>query len=257
MIHSCLYEGTVRHRRFAPIWHEFTYRLFMVYLDLDEVESLLGRRGLWSSRWPALARFCRKDYLGDQNRPLADCIRELVEREAGWRPRGRIYLLTNLRFLGFQMNPVSFYYCYSESGDALEAVVAEVTNTPWKERHCYVADVRSRAEDRPCEAEHAKVFHVSPFLPMDLQYRWQFTVPHQKLNLNIDALNRDHEKQFDAMLTLSRRPLSRWQRMRALACYPFMTWKVCLAIYWQAFRLWRKGVPFVPHPKTSALTGQK
>lgn len=250
---SCLYEGEVRHRRFRPAAHAFQYRLFLACLDLDEVDSLLGRRGLWSIRRPALARFCRADHLGDPARPLADCVRELVETRTGWRPSGPIRLLTHLRYFGYLINPVSFYYCYDASGERVEAVVAEVNNTPWNERHCYVLDLRGQSSPR-FKARHPKTFHVSPFLSLQMGYRWSLTAPGERLAVRI--VNEDSlGKPFEATLVLRRRPFTAWQRCRALLRYPFMTIQVVAAIYWQALRLWWKGVPYVPHPGPPASAG--
>lgn len=245
--HSCFYEGVVRHRRHLPVPHEFQYRLFMVYLDLEELPRLLGGAGLWSSRWPALARFRRSDHLGDPRLPLDACVRAAVAAEVGFTPAGPIRLLTNLRYFGFLMNPVSFYYCFDAQGERVEALVAEVHNTPWNERHCYVLDTRDAQFGRPLAAEHDKVFHVSPFLPIEMRYRWRLTVPGEALRVHIQNLA-ESKRPFDATLSLERRPWSAWQRLRLLTRYPFMTGQVFAGIYWQALRLWWRGIPYVPHP---------
>lgn len=262
---SCFYEGTLEHRRLRPVPHRFNAQIFLVLLDLAEVPRLfaeqpLGPRWLWSDRWPALARFRRADYLGDQRRDLAECVRDEVEQQLGTRPRGAVQLLTNFRYLGWRMNPVSFYYCYDEH-DHLAALVAEVRNTPWKERHVYVLDGRApRAnevsprghEDPPrsklVQRELAKAFHVSPFMGMEQQYHWRIEPPGESLRLQIES-REDHAPIFAAGLQLQRRALSCETGLRLLAEYPLQTWRIGLMIYWQAFRLWQKQVPFYPHPE--------
>ncbi|MEQ1824530.1 MAG: DUF1365 domain-containing protein, partial [Pirellula sp.] len=208
---SCLYAGTVRHRRFKPVEHLFKYSLFLVYVDLSELDLLFGRRGLWSTRWPALAWFRRADYLGDASRPLDECVRDLVEQQTSHRPSGPICLLTSFRYFGFAMNPVSFYYCLGESGEHVETVVAEVNNTPWNEKHCYVLDFADGITSTH-RCENSKVFHVSPFMPMAMTYRWQISEPDERLNVHIENHSRlDSElKVFDATLTMARRPITSW-----------------------------------------------
>ncbi len=246
---SCLYHGHVLHRRRVPVEHEFRFPLFMVYLDLEEIDVVFVRRWMWSTRRPAFARFDRRDHIGDPGVGLDESVRSLVERHTGSRPRGAIRLLTHLRYAGYLINPVSFYYCWDERGEQVEAVVADVTNTPWNERHTYVLE-RPTPNPTGIRAATAKDFHVSPFMPMDLSYRWTLAAPGQLLVARIENLEQNGGRIFDAVLTLERREISTASLARALVLHPFMTAQTTAAIYWQALRLYSKRVPFYPHPET-------
>ncbi|MDX1946508.1 MAG: DUF1365 domain-containing protein [Pirellulaceae bacterium] len=247
-MHSCLYEGYVRHRRFAPRPHEFRYRLFLMYLDLAELDLVFRRRLFWSSGRPAAAWFRRRDHFGDPREPLDETVRDFVAGQGRERPTGPIRLLTHLRYLGFVFNPVSFFFCHDDAGQ-LTQIVAEVNNTPWGERHCYLLD-RDQFAGAPARPV-AKEFHVSPFLPMDLSYRWRISDPAESLSLAV-ATRRQDERVFDANLRLRRREITTANLARALARHPLMTVQVVAAIYWQALRLLWKRTPVFPHPKTIA-----
>lgn len=251
-LQSCLYRGSVRHVRHLPHEHRFQYQLFLVYLDLDELDQVFAGRWIWSTKCPAVAWFRRNDHLGDPKRILADCVRELVYDRAGLVIDGPIRLLTNLRYFGFVMNPVSYYYCFDRDGKNLQAVVAEINNTPWGERHCYViprGTVEGQGADEAIDFQHDKNFHVSPFMPMELKYHWRFTAPGNELGVSI-GLDKEGLHQFDATLTLQRVPISGRNLTKTLIRFPCMTVSVIAAIYWQALRLWWKKTPYYAHPKT-------
>lgn len=245
---SCVYEGWVRHRRFAPIAHDFRYRLAMLYLDLAELPELFEDRWLWSARGPALAWFRRADHLGDPREPLDEAVRALVAARTGERPRGPVRLLTHLRYLGYCFNPVSLYYCYEADGERLAAIVAEVSKTPWGERHAYVLDRRrDLGTGRSLRFRFTKDFHVSPFMAMDQLHDWRFTRPGRQLVVHMENVERGATL-FDATVRLGRRPLTTGSLARVLTRYPLMTGQVIAAIYRQALRLWLGGTPFYPHP---------
>jgi len=247
-MNSGIYEGLVRHRRFSPVPHSFTYRLFMMYLDLDEMPLLFRHRWLWSADRANLAWFRRSDHVGDPAIPLDQTIRQLVEARTGSRPTGPIRLLTHFRYFGYVFNPVSFYFCFDQSDCRVQAIVAEITNTPWGERHCYVLGPEdNRAAGSRKRYRVPKAFHISPFIDMDAQYDWRFTEPGAQLAIHMENLREDRLF-FDATMRLKRREISGHALARVLVQYPLMTAKVIGAIHWQALKLWAKGVPFHAHP---------
>jgi DUF1365 family protein len=249
---SAIYSGHVRHRRFDVREHEFRYRLALAYIDLDELPKLLGGR-LLASR-PGPARFRRRHYLGDEHVPLADAVREVVADRAGVRPSGPVRVLTNLSSFGHCFNPVSFYYCLDESAESVEAVLAEVTNTPWGERHAYVL-ARGSEDCSPAKTagvvlagNSTKALHVSPFMGMDQRYEWRLSVPGETLSVHV-ASSRKGDIAFDATLSLRRRELTKATLARMSARYPASALRMLALIYAQALRLKLKGVPVHPHPK--------
>jgi len=251
MLHSAAYEGWVRHRRHTPRPHSFRYRTAMLYLDLDEIDLIFANRWLWSARGRNLAEFRRSDYLGPAERPLHEAVRDRVEAETGTRPRGPIRLLTHLRYFGHSFNPVSFYYCYAADGTTLETVVAEITNTPWKERHAYVLPVtQAQRHGTALHWDFAKRFHVSPFLSLDRDYSWHFTAPGDALRVHMDVLA-EGEREFDATLVLQRRALDARSLARVLWRFPAMSLRVLAAIHWQALRLYLLRTPIYDHPEKS------
>jgi len=248
-MHSCIYEGRVTHCRYEPVVHKFWYRLYMAYLDLDELRDSPTVRSLVPQRRLASAGFLPSDHLHGWEGSLRDSIRNLVEQQSGTRPTGPIRLLTQLRHFGYYFSPLNLFYCFNSVGTHVEAIVSEVNNTPWREQHHYVLSEKNRREGPAGRLHyaHAKDFHVSPFLQMDYQYDWQLTVPSKRLEVRL-ANRREGSRTFEAALLLEQRPLSRRQLSKMLVRYPVMTAEIMLAIYWQAFRLWWKKCPVYSHP---------
>jgi DUF1365 family protein len=248
-MHSAIYEGAVRHRRFTPVSNEFSYRLFMVYLDLVELEEVFRGHLLWSTRHFNLAYLRRKDHLGDPAMSVDEAVRLLVAERTGTRPTGPIRLLTHLRYFGHCFNPVSFFYCYDADEQRVETIVAEITNTPWHERHCYVLTEAMNEHHPPWKRyRFPKTFHVSPFIDMNVDYDWRFLEPGERIQVHMEDYV-GGGKLFDATLGLRRRSITSGGLTRVLARYPCMTVQVLAKIHWQAFRLWRKGAAFYVHPK--------
>lgn len=275
--YSCLYSGWVRHRRFRPLKHSFVYPLFMAYLDLDEVQDVMKSRWFCGFEKRNLVSFFRRDYFqsgadsqtaemrqsASLKRDVIDAVNTDAQRQGiTLQAITRVCLLTHLRMYNLLFNPVSIYYCYDRD-DQLQAVVAEITNTPWGERHSYFlypgqnsASTRyERKGNNRHRFEFEKCFHVSPFNPMNMDYRWVFSEPDHACRIHMDNLMQtanhqdEEDKHFDATLSLQRKPLNEFGR--TLIRYPFMCVSVVTGIYWQALKLWLKRAPFYDHPKLS------
>jgi len=246
-MHSAIYEGTIRHRRFAERSHEFCYRIAMVYLDLDEIGDVVG--GKLTRAHPGFVRFRRNDYLGDPNIPLVEAVRALVAERLGTAPQGPIRLLTHLRSFGYCFNPISLYYCYATGGERLKAIVAEVTNTPWGERHTYVLKCDEDADATAVPLGSVdKALHVSPFMTMDQRYFWRAVSPGPTLSMHIESIE-GGSRVFDAELCLRHRPLDTRSLASITARYPMATQRILVLIYAHAVALKLKGVRVKPHPE--------
>ncbi len=250
-LNSSLFTGWVRHRRFQPKSHAFRYPVFMSWIDLDELDSIMKRSRLWSKERFNLVSFYRKDYIGDPSQDLKQTVGQRIYEKTGHAFDGRICLLTNLRYLGYSFNPVSFYFCYSENTEYPRYILAEINNTPWDERYCYLLDTEdSPKQNGKWTFEFDKAFHVSPFMPMNLVYDWRFSLNKRSVTIHM-SLKKEQNRCFDATLQLQAQPMER-RTMRSIPLrYPFMTLSVVHRIYWQAFRLRLKRIPFYEHPNSN------
>ncbi|WP_160153492.1 DUF1365 domain-containing protein [Microbulbifer sp. ALW1] len=242
---SGLYTGWIQHRRYQPRAHSFRYRGFMVYAFLDELPEILASSRLWSDHRFAPARYRRQDFFGDPAIPLDEAVRNRVEEATGVRPTGPIAFLANWRYFGYNMNPISIYYCFDDTGERVQTLLVDVHNTPWNERHGYVLPVSPNG--RVQKALFKKELHVSPFMPLDQFYQWRSTTPGDRLTVSIRSMEAG-DCVFDACMSLKREEISAQALRNKLIQFPLFTVKIISAIYWQAMKLFIKRVPVVTHP---------
>lgn len=242
-MNSAIYVGRISHRRYIPRSHSFSYPFFMWYLDLEELTAIPSMRPWFSTtRW-AFSRYHRPDYYGDSSRPLQDCIKEKMAELTGVSVTGRVSALLNLRTMGLYFSPVNFYYGFDDSGE-FSHFMAEVSNIPWNERYQYCHYVAGK-ELRP---QHKKAFHVSPFNHLDQHYSWHIEPPEDRLKVELQV--DDHRGRiFEARLELDRVALQKSQIRNLIIKKPVMTGSVVAGIYWQAFKLYIKGVPYLGYAR--------
>lgn len=257
-LESAIYKGFVRHRRFSPVAHQFDNKIFMLLLKVDEIPLVLKsfwQLGISKFSW---VRFRRADYIGADNETITDAVKSKIAEKLNEQPSevdGEVYMLVNLRYLGFYFSPLNVYYL--KRNGQFTYMLAEVSNTPWHEKHYYLIDLNNIEP-------HSKKFHVSPFNPMTQNYHWRIIPPmhaQDKCLVHIEAHDQltPIGKVFDATLSLNRTPLNQTELTRVLLRTPAQTVNIALGIYWQALKLFLKRAPFYSHPtknKTKAGEGR-
>lgn len=244
-----IYEGRISHTRLKPKAHKFSYAIRLLFIDLDNIQHAFKDSFFWSFNKPNLACFLRKDYFGNKKDNLKNSIIKLLTKRLGILSIRKVFLLTNARYFGYCFNPVSFYYCYDQN-KKLEAIVTHITNTPWNENYAYVHDCRKQTKTIK-RFKLKKNFHVSPFMPMNIQYEWSFNEPSDQIMIDMNNLQKKSFI-FNVHLSLTRLEMNKQNLNKILFTFPSETFKTILAIYWNALLLRLKNIPFYSHPNKIA-----
>lgn len=243
MTASCLYVGEVTHRRVQPVTHALRYRLFQIFLDLDEADALGARSRVFGFNRRGLLSFHERDHGDGSETPLKAQIADRVAA-AGLATGGAVRVLCLPRVLGFVFNPLTVYLC-DDPGGSLGAVVYEVNNT-FGNRTFYVLP----AGTVPIRHGVAKAMHVSPFMDMDLDYAFQLGRPSERFAITIRVL-RDGALVMSAAFHGKRRAFTDAALLKAWATQPLLTLKVVAGIHWEALKLWRKGMRLRKNPHST------
>ncbi|MGE6648111.1 DUF1365 domain-containing protein [Shewanella colwelliana] len=242
--HSGIYLGDVRHRRYKGVFHQFSYRMYMLGIDIDELPSLIKRSKVFGLNWYNPIRFFEKDYLKNEPGSLKQRIGNKVRSLGGdWHDNNRVVMLVQCRCMGLYFSPINFYFCY-DTANQCQYMLAEVSNTPWKQRHYYLLELSG-------EMKVKKAFHVSPFMEMDMTYHWRVSPPGSKAMVHIE--NHQQQKVFDATLAMSKKAFTAAELASTWRSIPSMTLKMVAGIYWQALKLFVRRVPFIAHPETKKI----
>ncbi|GAA6205611.1 MULTISPECIES: DUF1365 domain-containing protein [Thalassotalea] len=248
---SYIYLGEISHRRFSPKKHSFKYRLYMLAIDITDIEKQTNKLGLLGSSWYHPLHFVEKDYLPGEPYSLRQRITNKVRLLNGYKDIEKIVMLVQVRCFGIYFSPANFYFCYDSSGKCTQ-MLAEVSNTPWNERHYYLVDLSTNNEK-----VNKKAFQVSPFMDLDMSYFWHVKPPCNKdsklvihiENKRIDSDKNINKKLFDASLVMNKKPLTKTNLTKVWCQLPVMTIKIVFSIYWQALRLFIKRIPFLGYQK--------
>ena len=244
---SCVYSGRVMHRRLIPFGHHFVYRIFSLYLDLDELPRLNEKLRLFGHNRGRLFSFWDKDHGARDGGPLRPWLEEQLTRAGIDLEGGAVRLLCFPRILGYVFNPLTVWFCHHRDG-RLMAILYEVSNT-FGEQHCYLIPTpadwqEGQALHQSCE----KGFYVSPFIPISGHYRFRVKQPDQRLSLGIRLVMPEGE-QLVAIQNGDKGTLDDRSLLTLFFSYPLMTVKVMAGIHWEALKLWRKGATFFKRPK--------
>ena len=245
-----IYIGHAYHKRHTPFEHDFTYRVFTLLLDIDEFESTAKRLKFFSyNRWNMFS-LAAKDHGARDGSHMRPWIESAAADKDIDITGGKIFILAFPRLWGFVFNPISLYYCYDKSG-ALACILYQVKNT-FGEQHGYLLGTQDKTDNGAIKQSCEKLFHVSPFIEMNCTYNFIVREPDETLDFKIDQRHIDisgnHQKMLTATWNGKRYDLTDRNIIRTMLMHPFMTYKVVIAIHWEAFWLWIKGAKYIKRP---------
>ncbi len=240
-------SGHVIHNRLKPKPHRFKYNMSWCVLDVDQISTWMKRSKLWKHNGWSLFSIKDKDYINAEAKPIGDKVRNFIQQQGHQPFDGCIYLFTHPRFLGYGFNSVNFYFCYQNGG--MKYIISEINNTPWGEKKLYFHDCKSaqQGESGDLVFEFSKQFHISPFVAMDIDYSWKFHVTEQFIQVNME-LRQKGVNLLNVILDTKITPYMDNSNQQLPLRHCFQPWKMAVGIYWQAFKLWFKKVPFYSHP---------
>lgn len=249
---AVLYAGQVMHQRMKPVGHRFSYDVFSLMIDLDRLDEADRLSAAFSVNRRNLLSFHEKDHTGDSMMPLRAYVDTLLGLNGLSVRPARVILVCYPRILGLVFNPLAVYYAYGDDG-ALSAMIYEVRNT-FGERHTYVCpvgpdDVSNAGIRQQCD----KLFHVSPFIPMAMRYQFRMLPPGEEIRWRILETDKDGPL-LAATFSGVQVPLKTGKILRLVARIPHLTLKIVAGIYWEALKLWIKGVRYIPRPQAPEPT---
>jgi len=249
-------SGSVVHNRLTPKSHRFTYQMSWCLFDLDSIDDLFKQSRFWSLNKFNIVSIRNKDYINNTPASIKSKVRTYLLNHTDKEFNGKIFLFTHPRYMGFGFNSVNFYFCYEN--DHLLYILSEINNTPWKQKHVYFHDCLNPMNNKGNKIfdyvfNFKKEFHISPFVDMEIDYQWKFTVSPEKFTVQM-RLNKQDKRLMNVSLNTVVVPIGKNDLIKWTLKKPFQALKMFTGIYWQAFKLWAKKIPFFTHPKEQTKT---
>jgi DUF1365 family protein len=241
MINSSIYNGQVIHKRFKPKVHSFKYNVFSLLIDLSELELLDKKVNFFSYNKFNWISFYDKDHGERDGSSLINWVNKNLKKNNITLKNTKIKILCYPRIFGFVFNPLSVFYVYN-ANDNLISILYEVKNT-FGEQHTYVFKVEK--DGNLIQNSCSKKFHVSPFIKMNCNYFFRLLKPGHKISVIIDQYDDNDDKILYASQDGVRTDLNTKYLIKSYLKHPIMTFKIIIAIHYEAFRLWTKGIKFI------------